>query len=53
MIAEAPDELPLFGVFDLFSGPTPYGAPMHYEIHGLAQPMGSIYSHSRSGSNRR
>ena len=46
VIAEEPDDLSLFGDFDFLTGPTPYGAPVHFEMHGLAPPMGAIYSHS-------
>ncbi len=50
VFAEAPEMLTdfesLFGDFDLMSGPTPFGAPTHYQMHGLTPPMGALYSHS-------
>ena len=46
VIAEKPDDLSLFGDFDFLSGPTPFGAPVHFEMHGLATPMGGIYSYN-------
>ena len=44
--AEAPEEVSLFADFDLVSGPVPFGPPMHYQMHGLAPPMGALYSYS-------
>ena len=43
VIAEAP-EVSLFGDFDLFSGPVPFGPPTHDDMHGLIPPMGALYS---------
>ena len=45
VVAEAPEEVSLFGDFDLFSGPVPFGPPTHYDMFGwLTPPMGAVYS---------
>ena len=52
VFAEAPEMFAdfesLFGDFDLMSGPTPFGAPTHCQMHGLAPPMGALYSRAVS-----
>ena len=44
VIGEAPEEESLFGDFDVFNGPVPFGAPTRYDMFGwLTRPMGSPY----------